>query len=45
MLPIRCVFCHNAGFIGGNQTKEGALRMARDALAFVEPDEKVVATA
>ena len=31
-----CVFCHNAGFIGGNKTKEGALRMARAALAFVE---------
>lgn len=31
-----CVFCHNAGFIGGNATKEGALKMAKAALAFVE---------
>lgn len=27
-----CVFCHAAGFIGGNQTYEGALEMAREAL-------------
>lgn len=35
-----CVFCHNAGFIGGNATKEGAIAMAKAALAFVEPDAK-----
>ncbi|KAN0064200.1 hypothetical protein ACQY0O_003367 [Thecaphora frezii] len=28
-----CIFVHQSGFIGGNATKEGALRMARDALA------------
>jgi len=32
-----CVFCHNAGFIGGNATREGAMAMAVAALAFVEP--------
>ena len=34
-----CVFCHAAGFIGGNATKEGAIAMAKAALAFVEPEE------
>jgi len=24
-----CVFCHAAGFIGGNDTYEGALEMAK----------------
>lgn len=28
----QCVFVHQSGFIGGNHTKEGALRMAHDAL-------------
>jgi len=28
-----CCFCHNAGFIGGNKTREGALAMAKAALA------------
>jgi uncharacterized UPF0160 family protein len=27
-----CVFVHASGFIGGNQTQDGALQMARDAL-------------
>ncbi|XP_039602746.1 UPF0160 protein MYG1, mitochondrial [Polypterus senegalus] len=27
-----CIFVHSGGFIGGNQTKEGALEMARRAL-------------
>eukprot|EP00746_Dinoflagellata_sp_MGD_P031737 gnl/MRDRNA2_/MRDRNA2_175496_c0_seq1.p1 gnl/MRDRNA2_/MRDRNA2_175496_c0~~gnl/MRDRNA2_/MRDRNA2_175496_c0_seq1.p1 ORF type:complete len:403 (-),score=71.86 gnl/MRDRNA2_/MRDRNA2_175496_c0_seq1:15-1166(-) len=35
-----CIFCHNSGFIGGNQTYEGALKMACAALAFVEPVAK-----
>ena len=35
-----CVFCHNAGFIGGNATREGALKMAKAALAFEEPAEE-----
>lgn len=39
-----CIFCHASGFIGGNQTKDGAFKMAVAALAFVEPDsEKPVA--
>lgn len=28
-----CVFCHASGFIGGNETREGALEMARQSLA------------
>ncbi|PKI85545.1 hypothetical protein MVES1_000101 [Malassezia vespertilionis] len=28
-----CIFVHQSGFIGGNATKEGALKMARKALA------------
>lgn len=28
-----CVFVHANGFIGGNLTKEGALKMALDTLA------------
>ena len=40
-----CVFCHNAGFIGGNKTKEGAISMARTALAFVEPQLEPVPVA
>lgn len=32
-----CIFCHASGFIGGNQTKDGAFKMATAALAFVEP--------
>lgn len=28
-----CIFVHQSGFIGGNATQEGALRMAKDALA------------
>lgn len=27
-----CVFCHAAGFIGGNETYQGALQMAQKAL-------------
>jgi uncharacterized UPF0160 family protein len=27
-----CVFCHASGFIGGNETYEGALKMARESL-------------
>ncbi|KAK7694627.1 hypothetical protein QCA50_001814 [Cerrena zonata] len=30
----KCIFVHASGFIGGNVTKEGALQMARDALAI-----------
>lgn len=29
-----CVFIHMSGFIGGNQTYEGALQMAKAALRF-----------
>lgn len=29
-----CVFVHMSGFIGGNQSYEGALAMARTALKF-----------
>jgi uncharacterized UPF0160 family protein len=29
-----CIFVHANGFIGGNKTKEGALAMARAALAI-----------
>merc|ERR1712107_617101 len=29
----QCVFVHQSGFIGGNHTREGALRMAMQALA------------
>lgn len=29
-----CIFVHSSGFIGGNKTKEGALKMAIDALNF-----------
>ena len=29
----QCVFVHQSGFIGGNHTREGALRMATQALA------------
>ena len=28
-----CIFVHQSGFIGGNATKEGAMKMASDALA------------
>ena len=28
-----CIFVHQSGFIGGNATKQGALKMASDALA------------
>eukprot|EP00049_Salpingoeca_infusionum_P022540 m.7413 g.7413 ORF g.7413 m.7413 type:complete len:347 (+) comp5244_c0_seq2:319-1359(+) len=34
-----CVFVHAAGFIGGNNTFEGALAMADKALAFPEADD------
>lgn len=27
-----CIFVHASGFIGGNETQEGALEMARKAL-------------
>ncbi|CED82380.1 Predicted metal-binding protein [Phaffia rhodozyma] len=29
-----CIFCHAAGFIGGNKTFEGALKMADASLAY-----------
>eukprot|EP00762_Andalucia_godoyi_P001466 ANDGO_00299.mRNA.1 UPF0160 protein C27H6.8 len=29
-----CVFCHAAGFIGGNRTFEGVMEMAKQAVAF-----------
>ncbi|CAK0841124.1 unnamed protein product [Prorocentrum cordatum] len=32
-----CVFCHASGFIGGNQTRDGAFEMAVASLNFVEP--------
>ncbi|CAD6890027.1 unnamed protein product [Tilletia controversa] len=32
-----CIFVHQSGFIGGNATKEGALEMARQAVATVVP--------
>ena len=28
-----CVFCHASGFIGGNESRQGALEMARQSLA------------
>jgi uncharacterized UPF0160 family protein len=31
-----CTFVHASGFIGGHETLEGALEMARRALAFAE---------
>ena len=31
-----CVFVHNSGFIGGNQTFDGAMAMARAAVRFEE---------
>ncbi|XP_058799041.1 MYG1 exonuclease isoform X2 [Phymastichus coffea] len=34
-----CVFVHSSGFIGGNNTKEGTLAMARYALKFGEVDD------
>uniref|UniRef100_A0A6M2DKM9 Uncharacterized protein n=1 Tax=Xenopsylla cheopis TaxID=163159 RepID=A0A6M2DKM9_XENCH len=27
-----CIFCHSTGFIGGNKTREGALKMALESL-------------
>ena len=33
-----CVFVHASGFIGGNTTKEGTLKMAVKALDFKETD-------
>lgn len=35
-----CVFVHASGFIGGNKTLEGALAMARKALAFEEATKR-----
>ncbi|KAK0551358.1 hypothetical protein OC846_003319 [Tilletia horrida] len=32
-----CIFVHQSGFIGGNATKDGALEMARKAVAHTEP--------
>lgn len=32
-----CTFCHANGFIGGHKTQEGALAMAKAALAFAKP--------
>lgn len=31
-----CVFCHASGFVGGNESKEGALEMAKKAINFEE---------
>jgi uncharacterized UPF0160 family protein len=31
-----CVFVHANGFIGGNKSKEGALRMAQETLLAAE---------
>ncbi|SOV09817.1 related to Gamm1 protein / Ni-binding urease accessory protein (UreG) [Ustilago sp. UG-2017a] len=31
-----CIFVHQSGFIGGNATKQGALKMASDALKHTE---------
>lgn len=36
-----CVFVHASGFIGGNQTREGALEMARRTLALIQGTESV----
>ncbi|XP_003737825.1 UPF0160 protein MYG1, mitochondrial [Galendromus occidentalis] len=33
-----CIFVHASGFIGGNQTRDGALEMARAALKTYSPD-------
>lgn len=35
-----CVFVHAGGFIGGNETYEGALKMASTALTMTEPSKK-----
>lgn len=35
-----CVFVHSAGFIGGNKSFDGALKMAQLAVDFVEPSQK-----
>ena len=44
-----CIFVHANGFIGGNATREGALRMAAASLAFVgangQPAKKKARTA
>lgn len=29
-----CIFCHATGFIGGNQKREGALKMALKSLEY-----------
>ncbi|KAK0523192.1 hypothetical protein OC834_005997 [Tilletia horrida] len=36
-----CIFVHQSGFIGGNATKEGALEMARKAVANVIPPSPI----
>ncbi|KAK6052672.1 hypothetical protein COOONC_09823 [Cooperia oncophora] len=40
-----CVFVHTTGFIGGNETLEGALAMARNALEIgdAERAEEILA--
>lgn len=35
-----CVFCHSTGFIGGNDTKEGALEMALKSLNAATIDKE-----
>ncbi|XP_044745424.1 MYG1 protein isoform X2 [Coccinella septempunctata] len=35
-----CVFCHSTGFIGGNQTKEGAIEMALKSLNAATIDKE-----
>lgn len=35
----KCVFCHATGFIGGNQTREGALEMALRSLETHEENK------
>ncbi|KAI9594967.1 metal-dependent protein hydrolase [Syncephalis fuscata] len=34
-----CIFVHHSGFIGGNQTQEGALAMARQSIEVAQSDE------
>eukprot|EP00798_Chlamydomonas_sp_ICE-L_P020383 gene20383-27154_t len=37
-----CVFCHAAGFIGGNATMEGVVEMARKSLAEAKTKKRIL---
>ena len=38
-----CIFVHNSGFIGGNKTKEGALKMAKRSMELQLQDGQLSA--